>query len=270
MPAQSSIEHKRTWNSDGHIRTLVQVNSNIANFIPLEALRVLSTLKTEAKNDDAKPESSAGDTAKEENKLIVVCSSDRGLCGAINSSLSKIARKMIKEGSGGINVVVVGDKAKPQVARAGRQHIKLVINQVGRNAPTYSDALSIANAILEAEIPHDQTVILYNLFRSVIAYENTVLPVMNMSQIEKAPQRAAYDIKDHIMQNYLEWNLANSVYRALIEGYASEMAARRMAMENATKNSDEIVLALTMKYNRTRQAVITNELVDIITGASAL
>ena len=86
---------------------------------------------------------------------------------------------------------------------------------------------------------------------------------------------AAYEVggesgDDEILEHYLQWCLVSRLYWALAEGHAAEMSAKRTAMENATKNSEEMVSALTMKYNRTRQAVITNELVDIIVGASAL
>lgn len=203
-------------------------------------------------------------------QLLVVCSSDRGLCGAIHSSLSKLARQIVRKDKEGTSIVVLGDKAKPQVAREGRTNIKLAINQVGRNAPSYSEALSIVNALLKEKIESDKIKVMFNYFKSVIAYENKTVTLPTVESIEAAPGRPKYEIKAEVVQNYLEWVMANSIFEGLVEGYASEMAARRMAMENATKNSEEIVQRLTMQYNRTRQAVITNELVDIITGASAL
>lgn len=211
--------------------------------------------------------------------MLIVCSSDRGLCGAIHSSLSKLARRTIKAGDAAAAdgkksvAVVLGDKAKPQVARDCRDAILMSVNQVGRNVPTLSDALQITDALLKASEGKDgehQFSVVFNRFKSVIAYENTLRTLPTADQLKSAPGRPAYTIKDETVGSFLQWTLANAIFHGLVEGYASEMAARRMAMENATKNSEAIVLSLTMKYNRTRQAVITNELVDIITGASAL
>lgn len=199
-----------------------------------------------------------------------MCSSDKGLCGAVHSSLSKLARKSIKEKSESTSVVVLGDKAKPQIAREARMNIKLVVNQVGRDAPTFSEALAVVNSIMKESLSACRYSVLFNKFKSVIAYENCKKIVPTLEELESAKCRPKYEIKPEIINNYLEWVLANVIFQGFIEGYASEMAARRMAMENATKNSEEIVDNLTMQYNRTRQAVITNELVDIITGASAL
>ena len=181
-----------------------------------------------------------------------------------------MARAIIRDKDPNAKVVVLGDKAKPQVARENRHNIALAVNQVGRNPPTLSEALSIVNAIKAEKLDEASITVLFNHFKSVIAYENKAIKVPNQRDIEGAAGRPKYEIKSDIIQNYLEWILANQIFLGLVEGYASEMAARRMAMENATKNSEEIVGRLTMQYNRTRQAVITNELVDIITGASAL
>lgn len=217
-------------------------------------------------------------SAEDNKELLIVCSSDRGLCGAIHSSLSKLTKRIVRQHPDNVQVAIVGDKAKPQIAREARSNILLSFGQVGKNNPNYSEAAVLASEILQkinnASEEKLSIRILYNKFQTVISYENSALHPQIPKAIKEAPRFAAYaeeePMSEETLQNYFEFNLANLLYWGLVEGHASEMASRRMAMENATKNSEQIVQALKMRYNRTRQAVITNELVDIITGASAL
>lgn len=210
----------------------------------------------------------------EESPLLIACSSDRGLCGAIHSSVSKFIKKAVIENPSS-QVVVLGDKCKPQIARGAKKNIIMSFNQVGKDIPTFTDAIDISERVLAAvqgnsfkAQPNPQ--IVYNEFKSVIAYETVSVTVPSADNLGKQPKLAAYEYDDDVLRAYSDFLLASKIFSGLVEGHASEMSAKRMAMENASKNSDEIVLALTMQYNRTRQAVITNELVDIITGASAL
>ncbi len=201
--------------------------------------------------------------------LLIACSSDRGLCGAIHSSVSKFVKKSVSENQAA-QVIILGDKSKPQIARGARKNIIMSFNQVGKDIPTFTDAVDICEKVIP-KIAEDVTpVIVYNEFRSVIAYETTGKIVPSAEKISNLPKFASYEYDPDTLQAYSHFLLASQIFASLVEGHASEMSAKRMAMENASKNSDEIVLALTMKYNRTRQSVITNELVDIITGASAL
>lgn len=211
---------------------------------------------------------------------MIACSSDRGLCGAIHSSVSKFIRKLVEESSKKgqtSQIIVLGDKSKPQLARSNRKNIIMSFNQVGKNIPTFTDAIGIAQVILNQQGPagSDESAqpdikVVYNAFTSVIAYETTPITVFNQKQLHASPKLTAYEYEDSVLEAYSQFLFTSQVFRALVEGHASEMSAKRMAMENASKNSDAIVLNLTMLYNRTRQTVITNELVDIITGASAL
>lgn len=202
-------------------------------------------------------------------EMILACSSDRGLCGAIHSSISKLAKKEARENQNSF-IVILGDKAKPQIAREAKNKIALHFNQVGRNIPIFLDACDVVNTMIKSKLEYSKIKILYNSFRSVISYDNTTLPAYPEKVLSLADGINAFEIDDDTFENYVEFLQANQIFWALVEGHASEMAAKRTAMENATKNAGEIIIGLTMKYNRTRQAVITNELVDIITGASAL
>ena len=224
---------------------------------------------------------SSSSTGKDDSKipqLIIACSSDRGLCGAIHSSVSKFTKRLVEEAvpTGKTSqIVVLGDKSKPQIARSCRKNIIMSFNQVGKDIPTFTDALGIVQLISSHNnnnLPSDEPDIkvVYNAFRSVIAYETINVPVYTDKQLQFSPKLATYEYEDYVLEAYSQFQFTSQVFKALVEGHAAEMSAKRMAMENASKNSDAIVLNLTMLYNRTRQSVITNELVDIITGASAL
>lgn len=205
-----------------------------------------------------------------QKSLILTCSSDRGLCGAIHSSVSKLTRFMARANPAETLVAVLGDKAKPQVARDARKNIQLSFSGVGRNIPTLLDAVSIVETIRAAGLKAENVSLIYNRFQSVIAFQPILVPLPTSAQLRQSPKIAAYEFSDEVLDNYADFLLVSRLYWALVEGHAAEMAAKRTAMENASKNAGEIAEGLQMKYNRTRQAVITNELVDIITGASAL
>lgn len=228
--------------------------------------------------------------------LLLVCSSDRGLCGAIHSSVSKLSRRLASVNRENTSIVVLGDKAKPQISRDSRQNIIMHFNQVGKNIPTFLDALAIWQTMrtmlpltlkssdqkventtnnsttIESTLSTSLSIgIIYNRFISVIAFDTVIARFPSLPILLSAPRLSWYEIEDEkeTLANLSEYLLVCRLYWSLVEGHAAEMSAKRTAMENASKNADTMVGALTMQYNRTRQAVITNELVDIIVGASA-
>ncbi|KAI9242298.1 MAG: ATP synthase subunit gamma [Podila humilis] len=205
-----------------------------------------------------------------EDQVYIVSSSDRGLCGGIHSSVAKATRKLMIADGFSSQVIVLGDKAKNQMSRSNRGDIQLSFNQIGKAVPTFAEASAATDTILNSGVKFSTATIVYNKFQSAIAYEAT--PVRNYSSdaLKASEGFAAYELDDDVLQNYSDFLLANNIYWGLVEGHASEMSAKRTAMENATKNAGDLVDRLTMTYNRTRQAAITSELVDIITGASAL
>ncbi|KAI9478759.1 MAG: ATP synthase F1, gamma subunit [Benjaminiella poitrasii] len=208
-------------------------------------------------------------SAEEGKALYIASSSDRGLCGGIHSSVSKATRKIIAD-QGESQIVVLGDKPKAQLSRILRKNIALTFNQIGKDVPTFEEASSIVDLIKTSEIEFDTANIVYNKFNSVVSYEANVLPVYSESAFKASPNFAVYEIEDDVLANLQEFAFANTLHWAMVEGHAAEMCAKRAAMENATKNAGEMIQKLTMTFNRGRQAVITNELIDIITGASAL
>ncbi|KAF9544470.1 atp3 gamma subunit of the F1 sector of mitochondrial F1F0 ATP synthase [Mortierella hygrophila] len=205
-----------------------------------------------------------------EDKVYIVSSSDRGLCGGIHSSVAKATRRLIAVDGASSGVIVLGDKAKNQMSRSHRSDIQMSFNQIGKAIPTFAEASAAADTIKSSGIKFDTATIIYNEFTSAIAYEATPINVYSSEALKAADAFAAYEIDDDVLENYHEFLFANNIYWGLVEGHASEMSAKRTAMENATKNAGEMVDRLTMTYNRSRQAAITSELVDIITGASAL
>lgn len=217
------------------------------------------------------PATGSAGAADAKKTLVLACSSDRGLCGAIHSSVAKTARRLAAEDREGVHIVVLGDKAKPQIARDSRRNIVMHFSQVGRNIPTFLDALVIWNGVrTDATLSYDDVAIIYNRFVSAISFETVLVKLPTAAAVLKSEKLCAYEYEPEVVTNLVEYLHATRLFWALAEGHAAEMSSKRTAMENATKNAEAIVVDLTMKYNRTRQAVITNELVDIITGASAL
>ncbi|KAI8453041.1 ATP synthase F1, gamma subunit [Phakopsora pachyrhizi] len=212
-----------------------------------------------------------GSVANDNKKVLyVVISSDKGLCGGIHSSVSKRVKAELGEGSDS-QIVVVGDKPKAQLSRAIPKNIALSFNQIGRQVPNFADACSIADTIESQKFEFDKVKLIHNRWISALSYEPTVLEVYNADSLKAAPKFATYEVEDdQLIEDLASFAMTNAIYTALVEGYATEISARRNAMDNATSNSQSVMASLQMKFNRVRQAKITNDLVDIITGANAL
>jgi len=233
-----------------------------------------------AANVEVFNESPIEDSADSGKKTLwIVVSSDRGLCGGIHSSVSKMTKRTLNPDGAEtgpdaeIPVIILGDKPKQQLGRAMPNNVRLSFNQIGRNVPTFADACAIADQIEELDLKYDNVKIIYNRFVSSISYEASIMEVHNADALKASPKFAAYELEDSddaLVTDLASFALTNAIYATLVEGHATEVSARRNAMDNASKNANEMISKLQMQFNRQRQAVITNELVDIITGASAL
>ncbi|KAF2836179.1 ATP synthase F1 gamma [Patellaria atrata CBS 101060] len=206
--------------------------------------------------------------AEGKKDLIIVCSSDKGLCGGIHSGLSRKVRKTLAE-SPDTELVILGEKCKAQLGRSNSRNTVLSFAGIGKDVPTFSDAIAIADQISLLPGDYSSVKILYNKFLNAQTYEPTFVEAYSEEAIANSPNYASFEIDDEVLANLREYALANSLFWALAEGHACEQSARRNAMDNASKNAGDMINKFQILFNRTRQAVITGELVEIITGAAA-
>ncbi|EAA29655.1 hypothetical protein GE21DRAFT_1420 [Neurospora crassa] len=206
--------------------------------------------------------------AEGKKKLVVVCSSDKGLCGGVHSGLARfIRRRAATEPE--FDIVIIGEKAKAQLSRTNAKDIVLNFSGVGKDIPTFVEASAIADQITQLKGDYSSVEIVYNKFINATSYEPTVIEAFSEDAILASPNFSAFEVDEEVLGNLREYALANSLYWALCEGHACEISARRNAMDNASKNAGEMISKYQILFNRTRQAVITGELVEIITGATA-
>lgn len=200
--------------------------------------------------------------------LIIVCSSDKGLCGGVHSGLSRKVRRILADAPE-TDLVVIGEKCKAQLGRNNARNMVLSFSGAGKDVPTFSDSLIIADQISLLPTQYDSIKIVYNKFINASSYEPTDVEAYSEEAITQSANFSAFEIEDEVLPNLREYALANSLFWALAEGHACEISARQNAMDNASKNAGEMINKFQILYNRTRQAVITGELVEIITGAAA-
>ncbi len=242
---------------------------------------VLSNLAHAMEGRDGAPALMTG-TGKDDTHLLIVCTAERGLCGGFNSSIVKLAREKIeqltREGKT-IKIVCVGKKG---VDALKRNYGKLIIETVDLRSVRqigFGNARGVADKILHLfeQGGFDAATLFYSEFKSVIAQKPTALPLIPC-KIEEGGEKldlggAIYEYEPdegEILADLLPRNVAVQIFRALLENAASEQGARMSAMDNATRNAGEMIDKLTMRYNRQRQAQITKELIEIISGAEAL
>ncbi|MCX7285992.1 MAG: F0F1 ATP synthase subunit gamma [Rhodobacterales bacterium] len=237
---------------------------------------VMSALAAGVGTGEGAPKLLAGN-GKDQVHLLVVMTSERGLCGGFNSSIVKLARARALELSGQgrtVKILTVGKKGREQLKRDWSQafvgHVDLTeVKRVG-----YANAQGVAREAMAAfeagEV--DVVTIFYNRFQSVIAQIPTMKQVIPAT-FEAAGSTALYDYEpseEAILADLLPRAVATQIFTALLENGASEQGARMSAMDNATRNAGDMINKLTIQYNRSRQAAITKELIEIISGAEAL
>jgi F-type H+-transporting ATPase subunit gamma len=226
-------------------------------------------------------------TGSDARHLVVVASSDRGLCGGFNSTIVREARSFIRalraDGKE-VMILCVGRKGRAQLVRDFGDLIVDTIEDVGRPQLGFDDAHGIADVVLGMfeDGTIDVCTIIYNKFVSAIRQIVTrqqLIPfappetAANENEAPAAASGAVYEYEPdeaEILAELLPLNLSVQVFRALLENNASEQGARMAAMDNATRNAGDMIDRLTLNYNRTRQAAITSELIEIISGAEAV
>jgi F-type H+-transporting ATPase subunit gamma len=223
-----------------------------------------------------------GGTGKDQTHLLIVCTSDRGLAGGFNSNIVRAARRkaetLMAEGKS-VYFYMVGRKGRAVIQRL---YPKLIIHQheTGHiKQVSFADAQEIAKDVIDRYLTDgiDVVHLFYARFQSALVQEpvgQQIIPVPAVEVDTAAPASAAaveYEPdQDEILAALLPRNIAVQVFRALLENAASEQGSRMTAMDNATRNAGDMINRLTIQYNRTRQAAITKELIEIISGAEAL
>jgi len=206
--------------------------------------------------------------------VFIAATSDRGLCGAANSSIVKNIRTQLQDGKQdleGTKIIAIGDKSRTGLARTHSANIILSVNEIGKRSIVFGDASAIAQQLLNSGYEYDTAEIVYNKFKSAIAYITSRQKILSNEKIAGSKSILAYDSTDaEVLRSFQEFNLASVLYYTMKENATSEQSSRMTAMDNATKNTGELINKLTTYYNRTRQSVITTELIEIISGAAAL
>jgi F-type H+-transporting ATPase subunit gamma len=219
-------------------------------------------------------------TGKDKVHLCVVMTSDRGLCGGFNSNIIKKAKlffnKLAEEGKE-LKIITVGSKGNDQLKRVyGKQIIEKISFKNSKNV-NYFDAEKVSKIIIEKfeKEEFDICTIFYNQFKNVITQipqAQQIIPLKTDNE-EVAKSDDSYEFEpdeDEILSNLLPKNISTQIFKAMLENSASEQGSRMSAMDNATRNAGEMVDKLTIEYNRSRQAAITKELIEIISGAESL
>ncbi|MET4700826.1 F-type H+-transporting ATPase subunit gamma [Constrictibacter sp. MBR-5] len=245
--------------------------------------RMLASLGGAASGGDVSP--LLAGTGSDQVHLVVVATADRGLCGGFNTGIARRARRLIdqlvSEGKT-VKILAVGRKGRDQLRRTHRALIGDTIEGIGRRQVAFAEADELGKRLLamfEAG-EFDVATIVYAEFKSAIANIVTVqqlipapLPPAKEDEPVAGGAPALYEFEpsqEEILSELLPRNLSVQIYRALLENSASEHGARMSAMDNATRNAGDMIKGLTLSYNRTRQAMITKELIEIISGAEAL
>jgi len=209
--------------------------------------------------------------------LIVPISSDKGLCGGINSFISRAVKdcvaKLTAQGKE-CDIVVIGDKGRSQLQRAVPQQIKRTATEVESPGNFNLAAALSAEIVAAGAADYDAVMIVYNSYVNAAVYKQYYKLVKPMTGEGEDEPMVEYefepDVKSEILQDLYEYVLTSQLYYCFMDGAAAEQSSRMTAMENASKNAGELIDSLTLKYNRARQARITTELIEIISGASAI
>lgn len=246
--------------------------------------RMLASLAANVQDSGNGPKLMTG-TGSDQVHLLVIISSDRGLCGAFNGAIVRESRRQIQrlqsEGKT-VKLLTVGRKARDQLRREFGSLIVETYEDVGRRKLSFADADVVAQKVLAMYDAGEFDVcsVIFNKFKSAISQIVTVQQLVPFAVEAQADEEAAgaevkavYEFEpdeEQILAELLPRNLSIQVYRALLESAASEQGARMTAMDNATRNAGDMINKLTITYNRTRQAYITKELIEIISGAEAV
>ena len=240
---------------------------------------IILNLSNGVSDNESAPQLLIGN-GEEKIHLCVVLTSDRGLCGGFNTNIIKKAKiyfqKILNENKT-LKIITVGSKGYDQLKRAYKENIIENISFKESKNTNYFDADKVGKIIIEKfeKKEFDVCAIFYNQFKNVITQipqEQQIIP-LKASEAEGNSTEDNYEFEpeeDEILSNLLPKNISTQIFKAMLENSASEQGSRMSAMDNATRNAGEMVDKLTIQYNRSRQAAITKELIEIISGAESL
>jgi len=238
---------------------------------------VVNGLAASVAGSDTAPRLLAG-TGADKVHLLVVMTAERGLCGGFNASIAKLARvraaELLAQGKT-VKILTVGKKGREQLRRDFGSHLMAHIDLSEVKRVGYVNARSIAQDVLKRfnEGEYDVATLFFSRFQSVISQIPTAQQIIPAPVPENAAATTLYDYEpseEAILEDLLPRSVATQIFTALLENAASEQGARMSAMDNATRNAGDMIDRLSIEYNRSRQAAITTELIEIISGAEAL
>ena len=219
-------------------------------------------------------------TGKDQTHLCVVMTSDRGLCGGFNSNICRLAKKFfektLKE-SKSVKIIIVGSKGHDQLKREYGEYIIQKLSFKNKKKISFNEANQVGKIILDLfdKNEFDKCILFFNNFKNVITQipqAQQIIPAEIKNEFKKK-EEIFYEFEpdeDEILEDLLPKNISTQVFKAFLENSASEQGSRMTAMDSATRNAGDLVNKLTINYNRSRQAVITKELIEIISGAESL
>ena len=220
-------------------------------------------------------------TGNDKTYLCVVLTADRGLCGGFNSNICKLAKvnfkKILEEGKD-LKIITVGSKGLDQIKREFGKYVVKKFSFKDKKQISYSEAEIVGKEIINLfnQNQFDKCIIFYNNFKNVITQipqAEQIIPANSKSIKSKEEGSYSFEFEpdeDEILEDLLPRNISTQVFKAFLENAASEQGSRMTAMDNATRNAGDLVDKLTINYNRSRQASITKELIEIISGAESL
>jgi F-type H+-transporting ATPase subunit gamma len=220
-------------------------------------------------------------TGQDKVYLCVLLTADRGLCGGFNSNICRLAKnnfkKLISEGKE-LKIITVGSKGLDQIKREYEKYIIKKISFKEKKAISFKEAEIVGKEIIDLfnKKEFDKCILFYSNFKNVITQipqAQQIIPTDKVVSTNKIEEEIYYEFEpdeDEILEDLLPKNISTQVFKAFLENSASEQGSRMTAMDNATRNAGDLVDKLTINYNRSRQASITKELIEIISGAESL
>ena len=242
---------------------------------------IINNLKNSITDINSAPKLLAG-TGKDEVHLCIVMTADRGLCGGFNTNICKKAReyfKQILKNNKKLKIITVGTKGADQLRRGFKDYIIERISYKNLKNISVNEASEITSKVITMfnKEEFDVCTIFYNKFKSVISQEPQAQQIIPVESQEVTQKENVEDVQyefepeeNEILEHLLPQNITTQIFKAFLENAASEQGSRMSAMDNATRNAGDLIDKLTINYNRSRQAVITKELIEIISGAESL